>query len=214
MWCHPLWFSKAIFLTTEVRRPCRESKHVPSLVYLLPLAGTAKLLHVLKHANHAGISGACCCVVWVFLGWRPSPASCHPWSDKRLDSRSCQSSSDNGLFPCVLLSILCRVHSNQWRLPRSWVEYHVSGMLWIWPNRVHLPRTETKSGLHHSLLQERGERVWLLFNPPRYVCGCAVFTLNLWPRHHGRWWAGQWWASTPHWGMGLSCISSWTSFSH
>lgn len=207
MWCHPLWIFKAVFLTTEVGRPCRESEHIHSLwsVCFLWLALQNSCMFF-RHPNHADISDARYHIVWVFLGWRPWPASCHPWSDKSLDNRSCQSSSDNGLLPCVLLSVLCRVHSDQWRLPRSRVEYHVSGMLRIWPNRVHLPRTERKSGLHHSLLQERGEWVWLLFNPPRYVSGCPAFTPNLWPWHHGRCWAG-----ISHWGMRLSCISSGTS---
>lgn len=208
MWCHPLCFFKAIFLTT-LQRKLTYSFPLVCLVLWPALQNSCVLF---RYANRADISGACYHVVGRSLGWRLWPASCHPWSDKLLDNGSCHSSSDNGLFLCVLLSVLCRVHSDQWKLPRGRVEYHVSGMLWIWPNRVRLPRTERKGGLHHSLLQEWGERVWLLFNPPRYVCGYAVFTPNLWPRHHGRCWAGQWWTSTSHWGVGLSCISLLRSF--
>lgn len=91
MWCHPLWFSKAIFLTTEVGRPCRERECIPSLqsVCFLWLALQNSCMFF---RHHADISGACYHVVWVFLGWRPWSASCHPGCDKPLDSRSCQSS--------------------------------------------------------------------------------------------------------------------------
>lgn len=84
-------FLKLFFLTTEVGRPCRESECIPSVrsVCFLSLALENSSMFF---RHHAGFSGACYCIVWVFLGWRPWPASCHPWSDKLLDSRSCQSS--------------------------------------------------------------------------------------------------------------------------
>lgn len=86
---------------------------------------------------------------------------------------------------CVPPSLFssCRVHSDQWKLPGCRVEYHVPRVLRIWPNPVHLPRTERKSGLYHSLLQEWGEWVWLLLNPPRYAWGYTALTSDLWPRH-------------------------------
>lgn len=131
-----------------------------------------------RYPNQVGILATHHHVVCSFLCWRPGTISCHAWSDKLLSNRFCQSLPDNGFFFLPPLSFLSfptgRVHSDQWELPWGRVEHHVPGMLRVRPNRVRLSRTERKSGLHHSLLQERGEWMWLLPNTPRYAYCHAV----------------------------------------
>lgn len=100
-------------------KPCREKNEVNIFLPSGLLASSSwhcKTAHMFfRHPNQADISAACYHVVWDFLGWRPWPASCHTWSDKSLNNRSCQSSADNRLFPCFPLFVP-HLQSTQWSM--------------------------------------------------------------------------------------------------